>query len=153
MRMLRSGLRPALGLFVIIHGLAHAVFPARGWMQPDQLALDFMPFILYTIAVLGFTTSGLGLLEIRFFKAMIRPAMVLASAYSLIAIYRFGQPDLLWGGAADLVLLFTGLTAAYRWLPERGRLGAGVWHDLGVTAATTLVLVAAIGVVMWPLGR
>lgn len=153
MNIVRAGLRPALGLLVIAHGLAHAVLPSRGWMDPARLAMDFMPFILYVVAVLGFTISGLGLFEIRPFKWMMRPAMVLASAYSLIAIALFNEPDLFWGGAASLVLLFTGLTGAYRWLPKRAPLGAGLWHDLGVSAAATLVLIAALGVVMWPLGR
>ena len=153
MSIVRAGLRPALGLLVIAHGLAHAVLPSRGWMDPARLATDFMPFILYVVAVLGFTTAGLGLLEIRPFKWMMRPAMVLASAYSLIAIVLFNQPDLFWGGAASLVLLLTGVTGAYRWLPNRAPLGKGVWHDMSVSAATTLVLIAALGVVWWPLAR
>lgn len=145
-------MRPAFGLLVIAHGLAHAVLPSRGWMDPQSLALDFMPFILYSVAVLGFTIAGLGLCEIRPFKWMIRPAMVIASAYSLVAIFVFGQPDLFWGGGADLVLLLTGFTGAYQWLPEHGRFGTGVLHDMGVSAATTAVLIAAIAIVVWPLG-
>ena len=151
MRILRGGLRPAFGLFVIAHGLAHAVLTSRGWMDPSRLSQDAMPFILYTVAVLGFTVAGLGLLDIRPFKWMMRPAMVLAAAYSLIAIFLFNQPDLFWGGAASLTLLITGLTGAYRLLPERDPFGTGVWHDMGVSAATTLVVIAALGVVLWPL--
>jgi hypothetical protein len=151
MRIVRTGVRPALGVLVIAHALAHAVLPSRGWIDPERLAHDAMPFILYAVAVLGFTIGGLGLFDIRPFKSMMRPALVLASAYSLVAIFLFRQPDLLWGGAADLVLLFAGLTGAYRYLPERDRLGKGLWHDMGVSAATALVLIAALGVVLWPL--
>jgi hypothetical protein len=152
MQILRAGLRPALGLLVIAHGLAHALLPASGWIDHARLGQDFMPFILYAVAVLGFTTAGLGLFEIRPFKWMMRPAMVLASAYSLVAIFTFGHPELIWGGAADLVLLLTGLTGAYRYLPAREPLGTGLWHDMSVSAAATFVVVVATGVAFWPLG-
>ncbi len=56
----RAGLRPALGLLVIAHGLAHAVLPMRGWMDPARLASDFMPLMLYVMTVAGFTLAGLG---------------------------------------------------------------------------------------------
>jgi uncharacterized BrkB/YihY/UPF0761 family membrane protein len=153
MRIARNGLRPAFGFLVIAHGLAHIVLASRGWMEPSRLAKDFTPFLLYAIAVLGFTIAGLGVFDVRPFKWMTRPAMVLASAYSLIAIFLFNQPDLAWGGAVSLALLITGLTGLYRRLPARSPLGAGVWHDMGVGAAITLVLIAAVGVVVWPLGR
>jgi hypothetical protein len=68
MRIIRTGLRPAIAVLVIAHALAHAVLPARGWMAPDKLAVDFMPFILYAVAVTGFTIAGLGVLDIRPFK-------------------------------------------------------------------------------------
>ena len=77
--------------------------------------------------------------------------MVVAAAYSLIAIFLFNQADLFWGGAASLTLLITGLTGAYRFLPDHAALGDGLWHDMGVSAATALVMIAALGVVMWPL--
>jgi hypothetical protein len=151
MRIVRAGLRPAFGLLVIVHGLAHVVLSSRGWMNPETLDLNFMPFILYAVAVIGFTIAGLGLLDVSPFKWMTRPAMVLASAYSLIAIFLFNQPDLFLGGGASLALLLTGVTAAYRWLPRREPLGAGIWHDMGVSAATTVVLIAALSVVILPL--
>lgn len=151
MRIVRAGLRPAFGVLVIVHGLAHAVLSSRGWMDTERLQKDAMPFILYTVAVLGFTIAGLGLFDIRPFKWMMRPAMVLAAAYSLIAIFLFNQPDLFWGGGASLALFLTGVTGAYRWLPAREPLGTGLWHDMGVSAAASLIIVAALGVVLWPL--
>src|SRR5688572_1999303 len=57
--VMRSGahwLRPALALVVIAHGLAHAVLPMRGSMDPG----NHVPVILYAVAVLGFTTAGVG---------------------------------------------------------------------------------------------
>jgi hypothetical protein len=153
MRILRTGLRPAFGLFVIAHGLAHAVMPLRGWMDPARLSQDFMPFILYAVAVTGFTIAGLGLLAIRPFTSMMRPAMVLASAYSLIAIWRFGQGDLFWGAGVDVVLFLTGLTAAYRYLPARERQPRGFVARAAATAALAVAVYAAVAVVIWPLHR
>ena len=60
MRVLQRCLRPAAALLVIAHGLAHSVLPLRGWMNPGMLGRNFMPLILYTVAVLGFTTAGIG---------------------------------------------------------------------------------------------
>jgi hypothetical protein len=42
---------------------------------------------------------------------------VLASAYSLIAIWRMGQGDLWWGVPVDVALLTIALTGAYQLLP------------------------------------
>ena len=151
MRIVRSGLRPALGMLVIVHGLAHAVLASRGWMDAERLQKDAMPFILYTVAVLGFTIAGLGLLGIRPFKWMTRPVMVVALAYSLVAIFLFNEPGLFWGGGVSLALLLTGVSGAYRLLPEPAPLGSGLWHDMGVGAVASLVIVAALGVVLWPL--
>lgn len=153
MRAIRAGLKPAFALFVIAHGLAHAVMPLRGWMDPARLSSDFMPFILYAVAVLGFTSAGLGVLNLRPFRSMTRPAMVLASAYSLIAIWRFGQGDLFWGAGVDAVLLLTGLTGAYRVLPAPPASSHPVRHALAIAFGAAFVLYAAVAVVAWPLHR
>jgi len=55
--------------------------------------------------------------------------MVLASAYSFVLIWRFWQPDLLWGAAIDVALFVTGLTGAYRRLPDA--------HESPVTRVAT----------------
>ena len=59
MRHVRSGLRPAFALFVIAHGLAHTVLPMRGWVNPEMLGRDFMPVILYGVAILGLPSPAL----------------------------------------------------------------------------------------------
>lgn len=153
MRVIRAGLRPAVGMFVIAHGLAHAVLPLRGWMDPARLSSDFMPFILYAVAVIGFTIAGLGLMGLRPFSSMMRPAMVLASAYSLIAIYRFGEGGVWWGVAVDVVLFLSGLAAAYRVLPAPAQHGHGTMRGIGSAIGLAFVIYAASAVVLWPLHR
>ena len=113
MRLFRAGLRPAFGLFIVAHGLAHAVLSPREWMEPARLATDFMPLILYGVAATGFTAAGLGVLGLNPLKWTVRPAMVLAAAYSLIAISRFGQGGMWWSVAADVALFVIGLSGAF----------------------------------------
>jgi hypothetical protein len=114
---IRAGLRPAFGLFIVAHGLAHAVLSPHEWTEPSRLATDFMPLILYGVAVTGFSVAGLGVLGLRPLKWMVRPAMVLASAYSLIAISRFGQGGMWWSATADLALFVIGLSGVYLFPP------------------------------------
>jgi hypothetical protein len=145
-------LRRTFALVVIAHGLAHAVLPLRGWMDPSLFGHDFMPLVLYGIAVMGFTIAGIGLLGMTPFTAVVRPLLVLASGYSLVAIWVFGAGDLWWGAALDVVLLFTGFTGLYRWLPigpSHGR-----WpHRLAVSTATAFLVYVACAVVLWPVHR
>lgn len=152
MRFPTAVLRPALALFVIAHGLAHAVLPLRGWMDPAMLAQNFMPFILYTVAVVGFTTAGLGMLGVRPFVALVRPALVLASAYSLVAIGCAGHGDLWWGAGVNPGLFLVGVTGAYRHLPAPRKDGGYIRHALGAVGVA-FVIYASTAVVVWPLHR
>ena len=118
MRLIRAGVKPAFGLFVIAHGLLHTALPMREALTPAALALDFMPLILLGVAMIGFSIAGLGLFDVWPFSSMMRPAIVLAAAYSLILIWRFGQGELWWSAPVDSALFLVGLTAAYRNLPD-----------------------------------
>ena len=152
MGLVIQGLRPAAALVVIAHGLAHAVLPLRGWMQPDLLQNDAMPAILYAVAVLGFITAGIGLFGVKPFTAVVRPFLVLASAYSLIAIFTFGAGDLWWGAAVDVGLLLVGLSGVYKYLPAATP-HPGSPHRIGVAFAAAFVLYVACAMVLWPVHR
>jgi uncharacterized protein YndB with AHSA1/START domain len=144
--------RRALALLAIAHGLAHAVLPLRGWMAPDMLAQDSMPLILYGTAVLGFTTAGLGLFGLTPFTIVVRPALVLASAYSLVALFTFGAGDLWWGAALDIAFLLIGLTGVYRRLPIGPR-HSNWMHRTAVVLAASYVVYVGCAMVLWPLHR
>jgi hypothetical protein len=116
MRVIQAGLKPVFGLFVIGHGLAQAALPIREALDPSALALDAMPLFVLGIAMIGFGVGGLGVF-VRQFSSMAQPAMVLAAAYSLVGIWRYGQGDLWWSAGVDAVLFVAGLTGAYRYLP------------------------------------
>jgi hypothetical protein len=117
MQYVRNGLRPAFALFVIAHGLAHTVLPISGWMQPEALGRDFVPLVLYGVAILGFILAGLGVLGVRPLTGATRPLMVVASAYSLVFLWRVGDGAFWLGAVVDGVLFVAGLTAAYNRLP------------------------------------
>jgi hypothetical protein len=153
MRAIKNSLRPAFALFVIAHGLSHTVLPMRGWMQPEHLDKDFMPVILYGTALLGFTAAGIGLLGLRPFTALTRPLLVVASAYSLVALWGMGHGDLWWGAAVDVVLLLTGLSGAYQYLPAAHESRGRVRHLVGVAAACAFLAYAACAAVLWPIHR
>ncbi len=148
MGFVKAHLRQAFALLVIAHGLAHTVLPMRGWMQPETLAKDFMPVILYGTAILGFCAAGIGLLGVRPFTAATRPLLVLASGYSLVALGLMGDGGLWWGATVDVALLLTGLTAAYEYLPAAHASRGRVRHALGVTAAFGFLAYAACAAVL-----
>lgn len=149
MPVIRAGLRPAFAALVIAHGLAHSVLPLSGWMDPDRFGRDFMPLFLYGTAVLGFTTAGIGLLGVTPFTRVVRPLLVVASVYSLVAISRVGQGDLWWGVALDVMLLLTGLSGVYRYLPAP-RPHTRAAHRFGVAAAAAFLLYIAGAAMLWP---
>src|SRR5687767_7540913 len=97
-----------LGWLVIAHGLSHAVLPLRGSIEPAVLIDDWTPVVLYGVAMIGFVAAGLGLLGMRPLDAGISPLLVLASGLSLIAVIRFADPSLWFGGACDVALLLVG---------------------------------------------
>jgi hypothetical protein len=153
MRSLRL-VRTALALFVIAHGLAQAVVPMRGLMTPGVLAGgDAMPIILYAVATVGFLVAGLGLLGLTPFRAATRPALVVASGYSLVALYRLGHPDLWLGAAIDGALLLTGLTGIYRYLPEPETHASRLRHRAAVAGAVALLAYVGYAGVLWPWHR
>ena len=123
MSLIRAGLRPAFALLVIAHALSHALLPLQEFLSPANLANDAMPLILIAVAMIGFTIAGVGLLGAWPFTVIVRPAIVLASAYSLVAIWRMGAGGLWWGAPVDLALFVIGLTG---WYPSA--ISSSAWH-------------------------
>ena len=152
MTFVTLGWRRALALVVIAHGLAHAVLPLRGSMEPHPFEGNFMALILYGVAVLGFTTAGIGLFGVRPFTTVVRPFLVVASVYSLVAIVTADQGALWWGVTLDVVLLLTGLTGIYLRLPQ-GPSHPGLPHRIAVATGAAFALYVACALVSWPVHR
>ena len=117
MTLIRAGLRPAFALFIVAHAFAHALLPWQEFLTPASRAIDEGPVILLSVIGVGYAIAALAVIGMRPLAALGRAAMVLASAYSLIAIWRMGQGDLWWGVPVDLALALIGLTGLYRRLP------------------------------------
>lgn len=151
MRIVRAGLRPAVGFVVIAHGLAHSVMPMRGLMDPAGRDWG-MPYLFYVIVVVGFTLAGLGLLGVRRLDPAIRPALVLASAYSLIPLSVMGVSGFWWGRTLDVILLLTGLTGIHRFLPQPAVEASGA-RSVFRAIATAAAIYGAVAVATWPAHR
>jgi hypothetical protein len=93
----RRLLQWALGLALLLHGLANTVLPLRGadagspgvWLPPVTA--------LWFVGVVGFVTAGIGVLGVRPLRRLILPAALAAGVAALGA--QFWQPDAdLWLG-------------------------------------------------------
>ena len=138
------GIVRVLGWLVIAHGLSHALVPLRGSIAPAPAIDDWTPVVLYVVAMVGFVAAGSGLLGVRPLNSAICPLLVLASGLSLVAIVRFSDRSLWFGGACDIALLVLGLWRAYGGWPKHPAHGRN-WHAAGLTVgiAPWLYVVAA----------
>jgi hypothetical protein len=146
------GMVRILGWLVIAHGLSHAVLPLRGSIAPAMAIDDWTPVALYAVAMVGFVAAGLGLLGLRPLDSAISPLLVLASGLSLVAIVRFSDSSLWFGGACDVALLFLGLWRAYGGWPKHPAHGR-IWHATGLMAGFTLLLYVAGASFLYPWHR
>jgi uncharacterized protein YndB with AHSA1/START domain len=78
--------------------------------------------------------------------------LVLASGYSLVAIFVMNAGDLRWGAALDVVLLLTALTGIYRKLPI-GPGHPGLPHWIATSFGAALMAYVGCAMVLWPLHR
>ena len=132
-----------LGWLVIAHGLSHAVLPMRGALEPMLPNDNWMPVLLYGVSMLGFVAAGLGLLGLRPFDRFISPFLVLASGWSLVAIFVLNDSRLWPGAACDVMLLLVGLWRAVAGWPSP-RPHRGVWHVAALS--TGFIMLSYVGV-------
>jgi hypothetical protein len=137
---------------VIAHGVSHAVLPLRGSIAPAMGIDDWTPVALYAVAMVGFVAAGLGLLGLRPLDSAISPLLVLASGLSLVAIVRFSDAALWFGGACDVLLLLVGLWRAYGGWPKHPAHGR-IWHVAGVMAGFGLLFYVAGASFFYPWHR
>ncbi len=149
------------GWLVIAHGLSHAVLPMRGSLAPLMTG-DWIPVALYAVSTVGFVSAGLGLLGMRPLDRKISPLLVLASGWSLVAIFCLGDPGLWFGAACNVALLLLGLWRAYGGWPAHPAFAeatAGkpphrrIWHVAAVTAGFTLLAYVGVAAFTYPAHR
>ena len=146
---MRLNLVRILGWLVIAHGVSHAVLPLRGSLAPAIAIDDWTPALLYAFSMVGFVAAGLGLLGLRPFERAISPLLVPSSALSLVAIVRFGDPTLWFGGVCDVGLLLVGLWRASGGWPAHPAHGRR-WHVAALIAGFAFVSYVFVAAVSWP---
>jgi hypothetical protein len=102
--------------------------------------------------MVGFVAAGLGLLGLRPLDRAISPLLVLASGLSLVAIVRFADPSLWFGGACNVALLLLGLWRGYGGWPAHPHHGRA-WHVAGVALGFALLALVTITTFAFPLHR
>ena len=98
--------RTGLGVFVILHALAHAVLPLRGVLEypPPTLASAITVFA-YSLALVSLFAAGVGLLGSRVFQPHVMRCMGLGLVSSVIALSWGWDSSAWWGLALDLILV------------------------------------------------
>ncbi len=123
--------RVLIGLFLILHGLAHSragtvlIDPARSWRLVDGTVLGsvmvWITGILWTTSMLGFVAGGLGLLGVVGLRRYSRRLVFVAAVASVILLALAAKPYALAGAFIDVALfILLGFTASRslraRWL-------------------------------------
>jgi uncharacterized protein YndB with AHSA1/START domain len=156
----RTFVRSALGVFVMLHALAHAVLPLRGVLEyPPQDLASALTIVAYSLSLVTLFAAGVGILGSRLFERHVARLMGIGLVSSVVALTAGWDPAVWWGLALDAGL--AGAFAAARNSrvlraeeqrsapPTRSR--AGRW--LGEAVACGLVGYVAIGTVLWPWHR
>jgi hypothetical protein len=144
--------RMALGIALVLHGLANAVFPLRGLgaLSPGEWSLPMA--ILVAVAIVGFVAAGLGVLGVRPLTRVVLETVFAAGAASLVAHALLGDGDL-WTGVVLTVTLPL-VTARWAWLtatrpiPARSR-----WCVVPDVVGLAFLAWIAGSAMMWPWHR
>jgi len=131
-------LKIALGLFIIAHGLVHAILAVapnpsdtnakpgtffttvdRSWLLPQlglsASAVQWVGIILVALSTLGFVLAGLGIFGVAGLSAIWRTLAIISSCISLVLLILFWHPWLPVGVLIDIGILIALLWA--KWPP------------------------------------
>jgi len=156
----RTFARCGLGIFILLHALAHAVLPLRGVLEyPPQSLASALTIVAYSLALVALFAAGVGILGSRLFGRHVTRLMGIGLVSSAVALTMGWDPAAWWGLALDAALAGAfvgarniGVLAADSQPtanPARGR--AGRW--LAEAVACALVGYIAVGTVLWPWHR
>ena len=131
-RMIRIG-RVLTGLFLIVHGLAHARAgtvlsdPSRSWRLFDGTILGtimlWVTGILWTASMIGFVAGGLGLLGVVGLRRYSRRLIFVAAIASVLLLALAARPYAIAGAIIDVALfILLGFTEV------KSLRGRWIWH-------------------------
>ena len=142
--------RIALGLTLVLHGLANTVWPLRavdavhpGVWSPGVNAIYFG-------AVVGFVAAGLALLGVRPLRRLTPWDAVTGAACSLLSYVVLGSRDLWLGPVLSVALAAAAVAwSRARWAREQP-VPTRWWHRAGHVAGAAFLLWVAAAVGLWP---
>jgi hypothetical protein len=160
MRTWQSLARVGLGLFVILHALAHAVLPLRGVLEYPPTTLNAAIVVAgYNVALVALFAAGLGLLGSRVFGRHVARLMGIGLVSSVIALTWGWDHSAWWGLALDCALIGafaaavnTGVVSSGERTPARSRKWRPTRWFVEIMASALVVYVAA-GTMLWPWHR
>ena len=145
--------RAALGLALILHGMANMVLPLRGADAATSGLLLPPVTALYAVAILGFVVTGLGVLGLRPLTHYIVPISLVAGVAGLAAQFWNGHGDL-WPGvviSAALPILVTLFAASTGPGADRGT--RPLLRAVGRTMGWGFLAWITATVTLWPWHR
>ena len=149
--MLHRTTRIALGLALVMHGLANTVWPLRGTDASGTGLLLPGVTALYVAAIVGFVAAGLGVFGVRPLRRAVVPVSLAAGVCALGVQFWRADADL-WPGvifSAALPLLATLYAATW---PDSGG-GRGRPRLVWTTLAYAFLAWVAASALLWPWHR
>jgi hypothetical protein len=160
MSMWQSSARVLLGLFVMLHALAHAVLPLRGVLEyPPATLSSAIVVVAYSVALVALFAAGVGLAGSRTFARHVVRLMGIGVVSSIIALTWGWDDGVWWGLALDGVLVAAFVAAVNTGIVRTGEGGAsrsGRWRPTRwfvEIMACALVAYVAVGTLLWPWHR
>jgi len=124
----RNGVLLAAGIGLVLHGLAHAVFPLRGaGNHANSMAARILIELAWIIAMTGFVAAGCGLAGARPLRNFWRVCLAVALAASLVAFSTMRRIDLIPGLLLDLLALSAFYRLANARTGKRQEVPLGGW--------------------------
>jgi hypothetical protein len=155
----RGPVRVTLGLFVILHALAHAVLPFRGLLEfPPSTLWSLIGVVAYCIALVSLFAAGIGILWSRLFGEHVARLIGLGLVASILALISGWDENGWWGLALDAVLLGAFLSASNAGVlivsqPHARSRWRRAGRAAGEVIAWSLVVYVGLGAILWPWHR
>jgi hypothetical protein len=150
--MARTIARIALGVALVLHGLANAVLPLRGadHIAPGHWSLPII--VVYDVAILGFIAAGLGLLRVRPLTRLVTWGSIAAGVSAMLGWLALRDTDLWMGLVLNAVL--PALTIAFVRTERTATDGPHRrWRLIGQAVGMAFLAWIAASTLLWPIHR
>jgi hypothetical protein len=142
----------ALGVLVLLHGLALSVLPLRGADSAGTGSWHPPVTALYVVAIIGFVAAGLGLLGVRPLRRGILPCVLTAGIAALGAQFWERSADLWFGVVLNNALPLLATLGALM-LPPATPPRHPRWRRVGDAIGLALLTWVVASAALWPWHR